>query len=340
MNQQRLGKYGTSLVVLLCAAFISFSMPAAAQNRSTISGYVFGPGRIPVAQVPIELRNDYNSVIARTRTTGSGQFAFYRVPSGRLTVTVLPLGTNLEEQSQNIEIAGLGARGQQLAENVQLDFYLKPRKATNGGSENEVVFAQEVAEAARKAYESAISDLESKRTREGIAGLKRSIEIFPNYFLALQRLGAEQLLQEQYEDAIKTLRTAVSVNRRCFTCWHGITYGSFALQKWNDAVESAEKAIELEKNSVGTLTMLGIAQRALKRYPESEKFLLRAKKLDEGKTPDIYWNLALLYAYNLKRYQDAADALELYLKANPSIPDPSSVRKVIKRLRENRPPTD
>lgn len=321
--------------LLSCILFVE----ASAQNRSTISGYVFGPKRSPVGQVTVELRNDVNSVIGRARTDGSGHFTFFGVPSGRFSVTVLPLGTNLEGQSQEVEIAGIGARGQPVPENAQVDFYLRPNK-TSERAENDVVFAQEVSDAAKRAYETAVVDLESKRTEEGVVGLKRAVEIFPTYFLALQRLGAEQLKREEYEEATKSFLTAVSVNKRSFLCWYGLTYANFVLKKWKAVTESAEKALELDKNSVNTLIVLGISQRNLQQYEEAERSLLRAKKIDEGKTPDIYWNLALLYAYNLKKYQDAADALELYLKANPSIPDTSNIKKLIKQFRENRPPSE
>ncbi len=324
----------------LCCLLVFWVSEAFAQNRSSISGYVFGPGRSPVGQVPVELRNDFNSVIARTRTNGSGQFVFFGVSNGRFNVTVLPLGTNFEEQSQSIEIAGTGARGQPLSENVQLDFYLKPRKSSDPAADNDVVFAQEVPDAAKKAYEDAIADLGSKRMDRGVSGLQRAIEIFPTYFLALQRLGAEQLQHEEYADAAGSFRTALSVNQRCLTCWHGLTFANFTLKDWNAVIESAGKVLELDKNSVSTLTMLGISQRALQRYEESERSLLKAKKIDAGKTPEIYWNLALLYAYNLKKYQEAADALESHLKANPDIPDTTNIKKLIKRLRENRPPND
>jgi tetratricopeptide (TPR) repeat protein len=325
--------------ITLCLLLLVSAFEISGQNRSTITGYVFGPGRNPVGQAAVELRSDFNSVIGRTRTNASGQYVFFGVPNGRFTITVLPLGTNLEEQSQGVELAGIGARGQQVAENAQVDFYLRPKKVSEA-ADNEVVFAQEVSEPARKAYETAVADLESKRTDAGLAGLKRAVEIFPNYFLALRRLGAEQLVQEKYEDAIKSFTSALSVSQRCFVCWHGLAFANFALKNWKVVIDNAEKAIELDKNSVSSLTMLGISQRALRQYEDAERSLLKAKKVDEGKTPEIYWNLALLYAYNLKKYQEAADALEIYLKANPDIPDTTNIKKVIKRLRENKPPSD
>ncbi|MEP6703946.1 MAG: carboxypeptidase regulatory-like domain-containing protein, partial [Acidobacteriota bacterium] len=273
-----------------------------AQNRSTISGYVFASGRAPVGQVAVELRNDVNSVIGRTRTDGSGRFIFTGVPSGRFAVTVIPLGTNFEGQSRDVEIAGIGARGQLIPDNPQVDFYLKLRRGSESAASSEVVFAQEVPEDAMRIYKAAVADLDSQRSEQGIADLKKAIEIFPSYFLALQRLGAEQLKQERYEQAAKSFSKAVSVYQRSFVSWYGLTYANFALKNWQGVVDGAGKALELEKNSVNTLILLGISQRSLQKYDDAERSLLRAKKLDEGKTPDLYWNLALLYAYDLKKY--------------------------------------
>jgi len=326
--------------VMFLLLLILITLPAFAQNRSSISGYVFGPKRSPIAQIPVELRNEVNSVIGRTRTDSTGRFIFLGVPSGRLSVTVLPLGTNFDSQSQEIELGSIGARGQPLPENVQLDFYLKPKKDSGAGADSAIVFAQEVPETARRAFATAVEDLESKRTAEGVAGLTRAIEIFPDYYLALDRLGLEQLKQEKFEDAIKTFTNALAVNARSYSSLYGLCYANFALKNWQAAVDAAEKALEQDKNSVNALLLLGIAQRSLRKYEEAEKSLLRAKKADNGKTPDLYWNLALLYAYNLKKYQDAADALELYLKANPSIPDATNIKKLIKQFRENRPPSE
>ena len=103
-------------------------------------------------------------------------------------------------------------------------------------------------------------------------------------------------------------------------------------------MELVNKALVENKNSPGTLFLLGLTQRQLKQYEEAEKSFVRAKKYDNGKTPAISWNLALLYAHNLKRYRDAAEELESYLKEQPDDPNAESIRKLIARLRENLPP--
>jgi tetratricopeptide (TPR) repeat protein len=255
---------------------------------------------------------------------------------------VLPLGTNFERQSQDVELSGIGVRGNQIPGNVQLDFYLTLRKDSSLPTHTGVVFVQDVPAEAKRAYEIAVSDLETKRLDQGLIGLRESIELFPAYYLALERLGRELIKLAEYVEAIQRFSAAVTVNPRSFSCWYGLGVANFALKNWEPAVEGVLKALEIEKNSVQALVILGISQRSLRKFEDSERTLLLAKSLDNVQTPDIYWNLALLYTYDLKRYQEAADALELYLKANSHMPDTEKkkIRRLIKQLRENRTPSE
>lgn len=328
--------------ILICFAstfLISFSVvqgqaqSPSAQNRSTITGYVSNPQRNPVSQIPVELINEVNRVIGRTKTDGSGRFFFNGVGSGRFSIRVLPFGTDLEEQTQEIEISGVSARGLPIPENVQIDFSLHLRK-NSASVAGRVLFAQEIPEEAKKLYENAVSDLEDKRAAPGIEGLQKAVKIFPTYYLALERLGLEYINQRKYEDAQKVFSQAVTVNPRSFSCWYGLSYANYSMQRPEAAIEAAKQALALDRKSVTTLFLLGVSQRQIKRYEEAEQTLMQAKKLDKGKTPDIYWNLALLYAHNLKRFNDAANELELYLKADPNAPNSESVKKLIKQFRE------
>ena len=339
-----MNKNTTVVASLLSAVFISFftlqlKAQPPTQNRSTISGYVFDQQRRPLAQIPVELINDVNSVIQRTRTDGSGRFFFSGLPSGRFSIKVMPLGTNYEEQTQDVEISGVNALGRSVSDNVQKDFYLRLPQ-DNKNTVNAAIFIQEVPENARKTYEKAISDLDNNKVEAGVEGLQKALELFPTYYLALERLGLIYLHQQKYENALEVLTKVVTVNPRSFNGWYGLSYANYAQEQSAAAVESGEKAVSLNSNSVNALLILGISQRQAKQYKEAEKSLLKAKKLDKGKTPDIYWNLALLYTHNLKRYKDAANELELYLKINPQIPNAESIKKLIKQFRENPTPSN
>ncbi|MBC7901332.1 MAG: tetratricopeptide repeat protein [Saprospiraceae bacterium] len=281
----------------------------------------------------MELRNEFNSVLNRTRTDGSGRFSFLGLSSGRFSIKVLPLGTDFEEQTQDIEISGIEARGRPIPENVQLDFYLRLRKNPTPAV-NRVLFAQEIPEEAKKLYENAVSDLDRQKTAEGMQALETAIGLFPGYFLALERLGIECLKIQKYAEADKYFSTAVKVNSRSFISWYGLAYANFSLNKPESVIDAAGNALILDPRSVNTLFFLGVSQRHLKMYVAAERSLLQAKKLDGDKTPDIYWNLALLYAHNLKRYKDAAIELEVYLKAKPHAKNAALVRRLIQEFRD------
>ena len=70
-------------------------------------------------------------------------------------------------------------------------------------------------------------------------------------------------------------------------------------------------------------------------FPDAEKHLLQAKKLATSKNPDIQMELAQLYSNDLKKYKEAADELELYMKAiKLTDEEEKKMKKVIADLRE------
>jgi tetratricopeptide (TPR) repeat protein len=321
-------------LVLICIGATA-SLAAGQFGRSSISGMVFDERRSPVRQIPVELLNDLNSVIQRTKTDGSGRYVFRGISSGRYIIRVLPLGTNLEEQSQEVEIAGIGANGQPIADNLQVDIRLRVRRSPlDSAQATGVIFVQDVPAEAQRSYDAALLDLESNRVDVGKAELEAAIKIFPKYYLALVRLAYFYIDQKKLDDAVDVLARAVDVNERSFAGWYGLGFSAYLMDKLEPAVVALQNALAIDKNSINAHFILGLTQRRLKKYDEAERSLLQAKKLDNGKTGDVYWNLALLYANNLKRYKDAADELETYLKIEPDAPNKASVQKLIKRLRE------
>ncbi len=142
---------GVSFLAITYIFSLNYSVTSQVANN-TISGFVFDIERRPLSQMQVELLNDVNSVIQRIRTDGSGKYLFRRVPSGRLYIRVLPLGTSYEEQTQEIEIANVGALGRTVSDNVYKDFYLKIRKNNNSNEVNSVLFAQEVPSDAKRLY--------------------------------------------------------------------------------------------------------------------------------------------------------------------------------------------
>lgn len=328
---RRLFSFGAVALFLVCAATTGY-----AQNQSRISGQVFGENRRPLADVHVELLSEVESVVARTKTNGVGTYNFENLSSGRFSVRVRPFGTNYEEQTQEAEIVTFVA-GRQVADNLRRDFYMRAKKSPDRqvGSPG-VVFVQDVPPDAKLAYERGIAHLNGGRVDAGVGELKAALALFPTYFLALDRLGVEYIKKQQWEVGSEHFTRAVAVYDKSANSWYGLAFCQYGLGSGAKAVESAKRASSLSPGSPDIQLLLGISHRRERQYNEAEKALLKAKELSGGKSSEALWQLALLYAHDLKKYSLAADALVDYLKIEPSHPQAALLKKLIQQYREMR----
>ena len=303
---------------------------------STISGIVYDKQRNALNEVDIELLDDYYRLVNHTKTNASGRYEFGGLVDGRYTVKVLPFRYDLIDDSALVEIATVVAvQGGQSNVYITQDFYLSPRKGSLADTETGVVFAQEVPKEAEKSYNSALKDLSKKKTDEGIAELRKAVIIFPDYYFALHTLGKALFAKEQYGEALQMFLKASEINNNSPTNYYYLGYTLSKLKYNKAAIIPLNKALILAPESVQVLYLLGVAESSEGKYTEAEKHLVKAKKLSKTSIPDIHWQLAQIYGNNLKKFKEAADELELYLKAGKfDETHTAKIKKVISDLRE------
>jgi tetratricopeptide (TPR) repeat protein len=283
----------------------------------------------------VELLNEVNSVIARKKTTGGGRYTFSGVSGGSFTIRVLTSGTDLEEQSVEVNISTSGIAGRAPSENIYQDFHLRRRRnAGNSPGATGTVFAQEIPDESKNLYTKALSSFAENKSNEGVQFLEQALKVFPQYFAALERLGQEYGAEEKWENSYNLFKKAVAVNDRSFSCWYGLSVAAGKLEKPDESLEAAQKTVSINSSAFEGQLLLGLAQRRSQKFEDAEKSLIEADKLTKGKSADVHWNLALLYAHNLKKYSEAANHLELYLKIKPDDPQKDSVKKLIKQFRD------
>ena len=293
---------------------------------NSISGHVSdGRGAIPNLQV--ELLNDMDSVIQRTKTDSSGLFAFRRLSTGIFQVRVQTYGTSYIGQVKRVQLERTRAF-------EQVDFVLVSNQTSSISPTGGAVFVQEVPEQARREFDRGSDLLKNERRKEGLAALRKAVEMFPSYFAALELLGMEYVKQQEYEPAIDVLTKAVEVNRRAYQSLYGLSVAQQSLKQLPQAVESMRRAITLNPGSVNANLWMGMLLRQSAKLDEAETYLKQAVKLSESKSPDAHWQLALLFN-DLKRYREAADELEVFLKVQPDSKDTELIKKLIQRLRQN-----
>lgn len=321
--------------LLLIAVYILFAQSAHA--RSSISGLVLDKLRNPLIDVDVELLNDFYQQIRRSRTDGSGRYTFDGLTDGRYSVRVLPFRYDLEDQTQPIEIVTVDIRGDQGTSFNILDFILLPKKGGLAEAELGVVFGQNIPPDAKKAYDAAMVDFTAKRTNDGIMGLNKAIGLFPEYYLALHRLGKELYVLKKYQEAVPFLFKAAEVNPKSAASFYylGSSLNNMGKEYTKAALASLNQSYILAPGSAQVAYMLGKVERTSGDFVSAEKHLLLAKKLSKISVPEIHKELAQLYANDMKKFNEAAAELETYLKnSKPNEAETTQIKKIISDLRE------
>ena len=299
----------------------------AAQQVTSISGHVSDNQRNPLADLQVELLDDVDSVIQRTKTDNSGLFTFRRLSNGIFQIRVQTYGTSFVGQTQRVQLE----RGRAFE---QVDFVLVNKLTSTSTAVTGVVFAQEVPDKARKQFERGLALLQkSDQRKAGLESLETAIEIFPLYFEALHLLGSEYVKQQDYERALPVLTKATEVNRQAYPSLYTLSIAQYNLKQVPEAIESMKRAIAINQQSMAANLWLGMLLRQSVKLDEAETYLKEADRLAASKSPEVHWQLALLFN-QLKRYKEAADELELFLKSEPDAKDVELIKKLIKKFRQ------
>ncbi len=306
-----------SIFVALFLGILAVFSVTSINAQNSISGMIFDDNRKPVQNIEVELLDALERLIGTRKTRGSGFYTFQRLNRGIYYIKVRIAGTNFKEKKVRIDLGDLNAIGG--VDVKQVDIYLEVN--TKGRNErpvnNSVIFAQNVPEESRKLYKSGLENVKKKKNAEAITNFKDAIRIFPEYFDALDSLGNLYLADNKYLEAENIFKKASEINPKSFRSFFNLAVAQNKLKKRDSAIENLKKANALDSGSINSHLLLGIIQRDVKKSKAAEKSLLKAKELSKNKVSDVHWNLALLYYYDFKRYNLAADELELYLKAIP-----------------------
>jgi tetratricopeptide (TPR) repeat protein len=297
------------------------------QQFNSISGHVFDEQRNPVPDLQVELLNDVDSILQRTKTDNSGLFVFRRVANGVFQVRVQTFGTDLISQTQRVQIERTGAV-------EQFDFLLASKRSTSLSVSPGVVFVQKVPDEAKKEFERGTSLLKKQgQQQDGLLALEKAVELFPDYFAALEVLGSQYVKQQKYDRAVPLLMKAVEVNRQSYQSLYPLSVAQYNLKQLPEAVESMKRAIVLNPQSATANLWLGMLLRQSSKLDEAETYLKNADRLAGSKSADVHWQLALLFN-DLKRYKESADELELFLRVAPDAKDKELITRLIQRLRD------
>lgn len=306
--------------------------PLVLQANLTIIGSVrVGQGGATGA-LRVSLQNDNYQTLRTQLLDASGRFQFRGLSHGVYTVKVESTSGEFEEQSQRVELQSSNPRGGGSAEEVFfVDFVLRRKKISSQPEAPGTVFAQTVPEAARAEYERGLKKVNDKKFEQAVPLLKKAIEIFPDYYLALELLGTEYVKADNPSEAVPLLTRASEINEAAPKSLYALGVAYLKLNKFSDSVAWLQKAVARDGKNANAHLMLGIANGRLGRLDEAEASLKTAYRLGGEQVPDVHLYLAGIYDKQ-KKYAEAVRELELFLKEGKDL-DESKVKAMIARLR-------
>jgi cytochrome c-type biogenesis protein CcmH/NrfG len=324
------------------------------QARNTIEGRVTGNDtNRGIENIRVFLLNDGYSQVGSAYTDPSGRYQFKNVSSGNYYVQVETSGTDYERQTQRVEINPISLRGGGGAEFFHIDFVLRPRKTTaqrTSGSSTAtakgVTFYQDVPDAARAEYQRGVKALQKDNFGEAVNALKKAVEIFPDYYDAMEALGSSYVRHKDYQAALPLLKHAVEINKNGWAGFYALGVTLVELDQRNDGLKALRRAVELNPDSPNASMRLGyelaneeqhhtqVNERAQAQAEATEaiRLLKNAARLAGKSEPRVYVILAHLYS-KYQQYAEAADALEAYLRADPQSDQRDQIKEKIEQLK-------
>ena len=213
--------YNLKLNILSVLAIFLFNLIVLAQTNNQIEGRIVTESNVPVNNAYVELYNDVNLLISRTRSSSQGRFSFRNLRAGRYIVQIKPYGTNLKEETSRVDIQDLGSipNIEYVDVRLEVDKRFTPPTETIIGT----IYAQEIPDDAKRLFVSGTKKLKSQDDK-GLDDIESAIKIFPDYYEALSMLGREYIAQGKYEQGYPFLLRAIDIYPRCPECFYSLAF--------------------------------------------------------------------------------------------------------------------
>jgi tetratricopeptide (TPR) repeat protein len=311
--------------------FLLTTAPAClAQTIYEVEGTVYGPDGKVMANVTVSLQNHAGVQVDQDISRSDGKYRFAGVFAGTYYLFVKPPDRAIQAVLQKIELIDSGVRASNSSKE-RFDFNLRnaPTPLPIPGT----VFAQVIPPEAEKFYQTAFGSIGKGDKESAIKDLKKAIQIFPSYFLALQQIGLLYVEIKKDQEALEPLTKALQVNAKAANAHLGLGMAYVNLDRLEQAVPELNAAIALDSRLFRAHLFLGMAFIEMGKLDEAEKSLKQAYSIGGPKQASAA-HLYLTSIYNTrKEYQKAIEELEAYLKENPKAPNVPRIQEAISKLK-------
>jgi len=288
---------------------------------------------MPDQRIRVVLELNTGGVASEVFADSVGNFEFRGVTANSYKVTVPSDHSSYDTTSETIEVYGTFSRTfivQIYLKEKDSDVLVKPK-----GKLLSVAEMQEVPKPAKKAYELGLKRAKENKPADAAKSFEEAIQQFPDYLLAINKLGEQFVALNQTEDAEKAFLRAINVSGKYALA--RINYGMLLVKqkRYPEAISQLEEANRLDAEFPMSHLNLGLALMNLEPpdIDRAEKELTKA--IESGGKEFSYVRLHL-FNLNLRRntLDKAVVQLEAYLKESPDAPNAPAVREKLGQLKK------
>jgi len=327
------------LYALLVACFLS--APASSQTPRTpkspepttgdgsIRGVVLLPDGSPVAEAMRVTLKVLRGDQATTYTDQQGRFEFSHIAAGEYAIEV-----EADRDRNRFEIVNekVIVRTNSPA---FLTLTLKEKKIAKESTRDKTVsiamLDQKVPPAAKHEFDNATRLAREGHLDESIAALHRALDIFPEYLMALNDLGAQLLEAGRLDEAVVPLRAAAKIDPNSFNPQLNLGIVLVRKKAFAEAVAVLDKALSAGPASPAAHLYAGMAASGAGDPARAEREFKSAADLGGREFSVALVYLGRIYMKQGER-QNAIDSLERYLREDPDGPNAPVVRKMLADL--------
>src|SRR6185436_12279437 len=190
---------------------------------------------------------------------------------------------------------------------------------------------QKVPPAAKHEYDNATQLARAGKSDEAIAALQRAIGLYPDYLMALNDLGAQLLEAGRLDEALPVLKKATQIDPNSFN--PQLNLGIVLVQKkmFAEALAALDHALSAEPSAPAANLYAGMAALGANDTVRAEREFRTTHDLGGSS-----FAVALVYLARLDvkqgHKQAAIEALQLYLREDPSGPNSAVAKKMLADL--------
>jgi tetratricopeptide (TPR) repeat protein len=185
---------------------------------------------------------------------------------------------------------------------------------------------------AKREYEYAVASLAAGDLDRAGKQFERALKMFPDFVEARSELAVVRMRQGELAAAETLLRRALEIDSAAVRPLLNLGLCLYRQQRFADALPFIERGVQLQPDNANGNLLLGITLFSTGDDARSEGFLRKAYEQAGARVARAQLYLSRLYALQ-KKYDLAAQALEIYLRDLPSDPDATELQVTLGKLR-------